>query len=103
MTPDFVSSNPDNFNMAKLSTSHSEEEWFELLCQILRQLSTCFIIIEAEDVWRNEGGSGEFMEILVKLSRHLDQNGIAAKLLVVSYSRSWQIDGNSARVIEVVE
>lgn len=103
LTPDFVSSSPDNFNLAKLSASHSEEEWLGLLCQILRQLPACFVIIEAEDVWRNEGRSGGFTEILVRLSRHLDENGTSAKLLVVSYNRSWQGDGNSTRVIEVAE
>lgn len=103
LAPDFVSGSPDSFSAAKLAASHSEAEWFDLLCQILGQIPACFVIVEAEDVWRNEDRPGGLMEVLTRLSQHLDHNQLATKLLVVSYDRSWEVGGSSTRVVEVVE
>lgn len=88
MAPQIVSDSPDSFNVKKLSASHSDEEWLQLLCWLLERLPACFVVIEAEDVMRNEGDSGGLMTILRTLSSQLSEKSLGVKLLVVNYRRS---------------
>jgi hypothetical protein len=91
MAPQIVSNSPDNFNAKKLLASHSDEEWLQLLCWLLEQVPARFVVIEAEDVMRNEGDSGSLMAILKTLSSQLVEKGLGVKLLVVSYRRSQEL------------
>lgn len=104
MAPQIVSDSPDNFNVKKLSASHSDQEWLELLCWMLGHIPACFVVIEAEDVMRNEGGSGALMTLLRTLSSHLAEKGLGVKVLVVSYRRSQdlqQLKGHEAATLNI--
>ncbi|KAH6972270.1 hypothetical protein BKA56DRAFT_494106 [Ilyonectria sp. MPI-CAGE-AT-0026] len=101
LAPDLMSSDSENFSIAKLSASHSEDEWLSLLCWILGHLSSCFVIVEAEDVSKNEGDSGKLMELLGRLEKRFNEMRTVVKLLVVSYNSSWPAEGTSAKVVDV--
>lgn len=101
LAPDLMSSDFENMSIAKLSASHSEDEWLNLLCWILERLTSCFVIVEAEDVSKNEGDSGKLMELLQRLEKRCNEMRTVVKLLVVSYNSSWPADGTSAKVVDV--
>lgn len=85
LEPGLVVAQPENFNTAKLHASHTETEWFDLLCSILRRLGTCFIIVEAEDVSRDEEAANKLVQALQMLSNRFYSTGVSIKLLLVSY------------------
>ncbi|ETS73986.1 hypothetical protein PFICI_13852 [Pestalotiopsis fici W106-1] len=85
LEPGLVISQPENFNTAKLHASHTESEWFDLLCSILRRLATCFIIVEAEDVFRDEEEANKLVQAFEMLADRFQSAGMAIKLLLVSY------------------
>ncbi|KAL6407255.1 hypothetical protein AUP68_10084 [Ilyonectria robusta] len=101
LAPDLMSSGSENLSITKLSASHSEDEWLNLLCWILGHLSSCFVIVEAEDVSKNEGNSGNLMELLHRLEKRFNEMRTVVKLLVVSYNSSWPAGGTSAKVVDV--
>lgn len=96
LSPDLVGSSPDTLTVAKLSASHEEHEWEDLLLWVLRRLTGCFIVVEAEDVVRGERDeasnmeSGRFVGVFQRLARRFDQEGMGGvKLLFVSYDGVW--------------
>ncbi|KAL8336410.1 hypothetical protein RB601_000293 [Gaeumannomyces tritici] len=88
LVPELVASELGSFSTTKLRAAHSENEWLDLLCSILQHLNSCFIIIEAEDVFRN-GGSVQLMGLLQRIADRFRDSGAAIKLLVVSYNHTW--------------
>lgn len=104
IAPDVVTENANIFNAAKLLASHSDEEWFQLLLWSLQNIAACFIIIEAEDVMRNEGTgrtSEGLMTILQDMAYRVRESGHDIKLLVVSYHRYQVLIGSQATVIAI--
>lgn len=89
LAPELVASEPGSFTTAKLHAPHSEGEWLDLLCSILRRLATCFIIVEAEDVFRDEEEARQLVELFQKLTGRFQDTGTAIKLLVVNYGDVW--------------
>jgi hypothetical protein len=85
LKPELVVAQPENLSTAKLHASHTETEWFDLLCSILGQLGTCFIIVEAEDVSRDEPEANKLAQALQMLANRFQSTGISIKLLLVSY------------------
>ncbi|TRX89659.1 hypothetical protein FHL15_009409 [Xylaria flabelliformis] len=90
LAPDLVSSSPELFSVAKLSGSHSCEEWAQLLGWILRRLNESFVIIEADDVIRNDSQSSQFAQTFQWLAQHLNESNTRVKLLIVSYDTTWR-------------
>jgi hypothetical protein len=89
LVPEFVASEPDNFSTAKLHGYHSEEEWLKLLCHILRYLNACFIVIEAEDIFKNKDEAKQLLELVQRLAAQFQDMGDSIKLLLVNYNNSW--------------
>lgn len=89
LNPDVVTSNPANFSMAKLHASHTEEEWLQLFCGLLQQLGACFVVVEAEDVSREEEEEARLMQTLQALAARVHGMGATIKLLVVNYGAEW--------------
>lgn len=85
LEPDLVVDQPENFNAAKLQASHTETEWFDLLCSILRRLGKCYIIVEAEDVSRDEEEADKLVHALQMLADRFQSTGMSIKLFLVSY------------------
>ena len=48
----------EGMDAAKFQALHSEAEWLQLLCLVLRQLPRCFMLIEADE------GAGEMLSVL---------------------------------------
>ncbi|KAI1752738.1 hypothetical protein F4782DRAFT_499913 [Xylaria castorea] len=102
LAPDLVSSNPELFSVAKLSGSHSREEWAQLLGWILRRLTESFVIVEAEDVIRNGSQSSQFVQTFQWLAQQLKDSGTRVKLLIVSYDTAWPSYMEGGEVFEEV-
>ncbi|KAI1739150.1 hypothetical protein F4680DRAFT_466671 [Xylaria scruposa] len=90
LAPDLVSSHPELFGVAKLSGSHNQEEWAQLLGWILRRLNESFVIVEADDVLRNDSQSSQFAQTFQWLAQHLNESNARVKLLIVSYDTAWR-------------
>ncbi|KAI0861142.1 hypothetical protein F4860DRAFT_524570 [Xylaria cubensis] len=90
LAPDLMSSNPELFSVAKLSGSHNREEWAQLLGWILQRLNESFVIIEADDVVRNDSQSSQFAQTFQWLAQHLNESNTRVKLLIVSYDTTWR-------------
>ncbi|KAM5341919.1 hypothetical protein ACJ41O_014950 [Fusarium nematophilum] len=82
LVPEFVASDPGNFSTAKLHGHHSEEEWLELLCHMLRHLNACFIVIEAEDIFKNKDEAKQLLELVQRLAAQFQDVGDSIKLLL---------------------
>ncbi|KAH8881712.1 hypothetical protein GQ53DRAFT_773125 [Thozetella sp. PMI_491] len=89
LAPELVGAEPANFNTAKLHASHSEAEWLDLLCCILRCLKTCFLIVEAEDVFGNAEEAKQLVEVLLSLIHRFQDTETTIKLLVANYGDAW--------------
>ncbi|KAH7308658.1 hypothetical protein B0I35DRAFT_442378 [Stachybotrys elegans] len=104
LVPEFVASDPGNFSTAKLQGCHSDEEWLELLCHILRYLNACFIVIEAEDVFTNKDEATQLLKLVESLAAQFQDVGHSIKILLVNYSTSWNdsnAEGLQGRVLTV--
>lgn len=89
LVPELVASDSSNFSTAKIHAVHSETEWLNLLCFVLQQLTACFIVIEAEDVFIYEEESKQFVELTQRLANRFQDTGTSIKLLFVNYSNDW--------------
>ncbi|KAF2456391.1 hypothetical protein BDY21DRAFT_386418 [Lineolata rhizophorae] len=89
LVPDIVSRNLEHLNAAKMCSEHTEAEWLDLLTAILNQLRKCFIVIEAEDVFRSSSENVEWAATFIGLFQTIvdraADNGCVVKILVVSY------------------
>lgn len=83
--PDLMASEPSNFTTAKLHGSHTEDEWADLLCCVLRRLKTCFLIVDAEDVFGDVEEAKQLMKVLLGLLDRFQDMEAVIKLLVVNY------------------
>jgi hypothetical protein len=99
--PSLVTENPHYFNASKLSSLHSAKEWLDLISQLCKLLPTCFVIVEAEDVLRNEGSSSSLMGLLSTLSSRLIEAKAPVKLLLVDHTKFWAGAGTLASVIQI--
>lgn len=81
-----------NLTAMKLQHDHSEREWGDLLYMILKHLSDCFIIIEAQDVYKMMGQETSYLESLLSIFRPLitraSEEGLRIKILLVGYGKS---------------
>ncbi|SPO04286.1 uncharacterized protein DNG_06969 [Cephalotrichum gorgonifer] len=96
---DVMSSDTGNFTAEKMQASHTDQEWIDLLCHILGRLPRCFIVVEAEDVFKalrgNPGATSQFLKLLQSLVHRMDSRNSTVKLLVVNYGGD--LDGDIAQ------
>lgn len=80
-----------NLTAMKLQQEHSEREWTDLLYIILKHLTECFIVIEAEDVYKTMGQEASFLESILSSFRRLisraSEDGLRVKILIVGYGK----------------
>jgi len=93
--PDLVVSDPNNFTAAKLHASHTEDEWADLLCCVLRRMKTCFLIVDAEDVFGDVEEAEQLMKVFLGIMSRLQAVEAVVKLLVVNYrdDSDWMSEG----------
>lgn len=81
-----------NLTAMKLQQEHSQREWAELLNTILKHLSDCFIVIEAEDFYKlmeqKASYMGSLLSILRPLTARASDEGLRIKILLVGYCKS---------------
>lgn len=92
-----------NLNATKLQQEHSEREWADLVYMILQYLSRCFIVIEAEDVYKTMGQDSSFFDTLLSTFHPLIDRacveGLRVKILLVAYGKSSPTNDPSMKVI----
>ena len=87
--PDVFLKNPAQLNATQFHTKHSETEWLDLLCNLFSNLSKCFIVIEAEDLFRSFAHDSKWIKHFLTMIQHLIDSaaisGNPVKVLVVNY------------------
>jgi hypothetical protein len=86
-----VSTDPTLGNIASFQMEHSLAEWLSLACLIFSKIPKCFMIIEAEDLYRISGRDGalarQILQIFQQVLNAVSRAGGIMKLLIVSHGR----------------
>ncbi|RGP72193.1 hypothetical protein FSPOR_2865 [Fusarium sporotrichioides] len=104
LVPELITSDPGKFSAVTMHANHSEVEWLELLCYILRHMNTCFVVIEASDVLGDKIESEQLFGLVQRLAAQFQDGGNSIKLVIVNYSSSWNASspiGRLGRVLSV--
>ena len=92
LDPSLLQEYPDEINIAKFMSSHTEAEWAALLTHLFSRLSKCFIIIEAEDVFQAQREDLEwprrFLQLFQSLVDQAEVSGNLLKILLIGYHTS---------------
>ena len=87
--PTLFHSSPEELNVMKFQSNHTEAEWISLLLQLLSRLSKCFIIVEAEDIFQANRDvpdwAKHFLEPFQKLVDEAEGCGNQLKILILGY------------------
>jgi hypothetical protein len=85
--PTPLHSSPEELNVTRFQSNHTEAEWISLLLQLLSRLSKCFIIVEAEDIFQVNRAAPDwakdFLEPFRKLVDEAEGSGNQPKILVL--------------------
>lgn len=85
--PTLLHSSPEELNVTKFQSNHTEAEWISLLLQLLSRLSKCFIIVEAEDIFQANRDvpdwAKHFLEPFQKLIDEAESSGNQLKILIL--------------------
>lgn len=104
--PTLLHSHPDDLNVTKFQASHSDSEWISLLSKMFSRLSKCFIIVEAEDIFRAHRNKPEwamqFITIFQNLVDEAESSGRHLKILVVGYSNTFAVPTVPSRKNRIV-
>jgi hypothetical protein len=88
--PAAICNHPDQVSIAKFQDRHTEAEWRCLLLQIFSQMSKCFIVVEAQDLYHayrdNPGWTTEFLRLFQDLINQAVDTSRSLKILVMSYN-----------------
>ncbi|KAJ0109954.1 hypothetical protein J7T55_014756 [Diaporthe amygdali] len=91
-----------NLTSIKLQGEHTDREWIDLLCSILRHLQDCFIIVEAEDMFKILGKDVAQLDrvhsVFQLLVDQASNEGCQVKVLFVGYGRSTAASDTSAPI-----
>jgi hypothetical protein len=84
-----LSSYPEELNVTKFQSNHTEAEWISLLFQILSRLSKCYIVVEAEDIFQAHQSvpkwTEDFFGLFQRLVDEAESSGNRLKILVLGY------------------
>lgn len=89
LEPGLVVSEANSFTAASMHASHSETEWLDLLCHILKKLDSCLIIIEASDVLVDSEEAFKLVQVFQILAGRLQNDQMPLKLLFINYEKEW--------------
>jgi hypothetical protein len=109
--PTLLQSHPEELNIMKFESNHTEMEWISLLLQMFSRLSKCFIIVEAEDIFKTYRDVPEwikhFLELFQKLVDEAESIGNQLKILVLGYGSilpTWQnIPSKKNRFVSLIQ
>jgi hypothetical protein len=89
--PAALCSNPDQVNIAKFQEHHTEAEWRTLLLNIFSQMSKCFVIVEAHDLFQayreDADWASRFIQVFQDLTNQAASSSHSLKILVMNYSK----------------
>lgn len=84
-----LSSHPEELNLMKFQSNHTEAEWISLLFRILSRLSKCYIVVEAEDIFHAHQSmpewTADFFGLFQRLVDEAERSGNRLKILVLGY------------------
>jgi hypothetical protein len=87
--PTLLHSYPEELNVTKFQSDHTEAEWISLLLQLFSRLSECLIIVEAEDIFQADRDvpdwTKHFLELFQILVDEAKSSGNQVKILVLGY------------------
>ena len=100
----------DNLDISHIENYHTDSEWLDLFRLILSNLSSCFIIVEAESLFQAFRHDPPWVERFLGLFQQLVDSSPAAipiKVLAVSYGASLStvanLPGGSRRIISSLQ
>ncbi|KAH0565970.1 hypothetical protein GP486_000638 [Trichoglossum hirsutum] len=102
---------PDQLSVAQFHSDHTEAEWLDLLCLILKGLPGLFIIVETDKLfqtsWNDSGPKLRFIELFQRIVDLVGASGPPVKILIVSYGVSAALlaplPGSTNRLVTCVQ
>jgi hypothetical protein len=91
VNPAFVMADPGNFNVAKLKAHHSFAEWLGLFVHLLQGIGNLFVVLEAEDVFRNEEEARSLDQLFEAFLDVVHGPESSVKILIVAYGKQCQL------------
>lgn len=109
--PSLLHQYPEELNVTKFQTNHTEVEWISLLSQLFARLSNCFVVIEAEDIFHANRDTPEwtsqFLILFQDLVDQAEANGKRLKILVIGYGATASIlqttQGRKNRIVSSIQ
>jgi hypothetical protein len=109
--PTLLHSHPEELNVMKFQSNHSEAEWISLLSQLFSRLSKCFIVVEAEDIFQAHRDILEwttrFLVLFQNLVDQAETSGNQLKILVIGYGTTLStlqaMPGKKNRIVSSIQ
>jgi hypothetical protein len=105
--PDLLANNVEQLNITRFRTEHTESEWVDVLCLVLSKLSKCFVVVEAEDLFRDLRDQElvkKFLQVFQTIVDKTASSGSLVKILVVSFGRTDPtVPGKNNRIVTAVQ
>jgi hypothetical protein len=109
--PTLLCNHPDELNVTKYQSNHTETEWVSLATHLFSRLSRCFLVIEAEDVFQSHRLNPEwpicFLELFQSLVDQAESAGNLLKILIMGYgttpSTVQRVPGKDNRITSSIQ
>lgn len=109
--PDVLLRASHELNVAKFTSTHSEDEWIHLLSIVISRARGCFLIVECESLCRacseDPGWTPRFLKLFHQLADKVQASGSRVKIFVTDFEKTLveqeDLSGTSPRIVAALK